>query len=233
MGLGMQYLDNYLPVLFAMTFLLDAAQAVAGPTWQALLPRIVGEERTPRAMGTMQATIMIAGMAGTGRGRAAQRLGRGRAGVCRGERLLPRHGAGRRADPDPPRHRGRAGRPGQARTAGRAAPDPPGQPRLGPGARRNVLHHRWRGHERSRGVPGPRRARRHRNAVRAADRSVRPRHGGGGVRWPADQGAGGAAARAAGLDGRGLGVPDHHGAWCRPWSCSSWPTRRWEPPAAS
>ena len=51
-----------------MTFLLDAAQAVAGPTWQALLPRIVGEERTPRAMGTMQATIMIAGMAGPAAG---------------------------------------------------------------------------------------------------------------------------------------------------------------------
>ena len=64
MGLGMQYLDNYLPVLFAMTFLLDTALAVAGPTWQALLPRIVGEERTPRALGTMQATIMIAGMVG-------------------------------------------------------------------------------------------------------------------------------------------------------------------------
>jgi MFS family permease len=68
MGLGMEYLDNYLPVLFAMTFLLDAAQAVAGPTWQALLPRIVGEERAPRAMGTMQATIMIAGMAGPAAG---------------------------------------------------------------------------------------------------------------------------------------------------------------------
>lgn len=68
MGLGLQYLDNYIPVLFAMTFLLDAAQAVAGPTWQALLPRIVGEERTPRAMGTMQATIMIAGMAGPAAG---------------------------------------------------------------------------------------------------------------------------------------------------------------------
>jgi MFS family permease len=64
LGLGMQYVENYLPVLFAMTFLLDAAQAVAGPTWQALLPRIVGEDRTPRAMGTMQATVMIAGMAG-------------------------------------------------------------------------------------------------------------------------------------------------------------------------
>jgi predicted MFS family arabinose efflux permease len=51
-----------------MTFLLDAAQAVASPTWQALLPRIVGEDRTPRAMGTMQATIMIAGMAGPAAG---------------------------------------------------------------------------------------------------------------------------------------------------------------------
>ena len=68
MGLGMQYLDNYLPVLFAMTFLLDTAQAVAGPTWQALLPRIVGEARTPRALGTMQATIMIAGMVGPAAG---------------------------------------------------------------------------------------------------------------------------------------------------------------------
>lgn len=68
MGLGMQHLDNYLPVLFAMTFLLDTAQAVAGPTWQALLPRIVGEERTPRALGTMQATIMIAGMVGPAAG---------------------------------------------------------------------------------------------------------------------------------------------------------------------
>ena len=68
MGLGMQYLDNYLPVLFALTFLLDTAQAVAGPTWQALLPRIVGEERTPRALGTMQATIMIAAMVGSAAG---------------------------------------------------------------------------------------------------------------------------------------------------------------------
>src|SRR3954447_5616115 len=68
MGLAMGYLDNHLPVLFALTFLLDAAQAVAGPTWQALLPRILGEERTPRAVGTMQATIMIAGRAGPAAG---------------------------------------------------------------------------------------------------------------------------------------------------------------------
>lgn len=75
MGLGLQFPDNHIPALFAMTFLLDAAQAVAGPTWQALLPRIVGEERTPRAMGTMQATIMIAGMAGPAAGGLLSGLG--------------------------------------------------------------------------------------------------------------------------------------------------------------
>lgn len=69
MGLGI-HLDNHIPVLFALTFVLDACQAVAAPTWQALLPRIVGEERTPRAVGTMQATIMIAGMAGPAAGGA-------------------------------------------------------------------------------------------------------------------------------------------------------------------
>lgn len=68
MGVGMEFSDIRIPVLFAMTFLLDAAQAVAGPTWQALLPRIVGEDRTPRALGTMQATMMIAGMAGPAAG---------------------------------------------------------------------------------------------------------------------------------------------------------------------
>lgn len=68
MGAALHYLENPVAALFALTFLLDAAQAVAGPTWQALLPRIVGEERTPRAVGTMQATIMIAGMAGPAAG---------------------------------------------------------------------------------------------------------------------------------------------------------------------
>ena len=68
MGLSMQFLENYIPVLFALTLVLNVCQAVAGPTWQALLPRIVGEERTPRAVGTMQATIMIAGMAGPAAG---------------------------------------------------------------------------------------------------------------------------------------------------------------------
>ncbi|WP_125612406.1 hypothetical protein [Specibacter cremeus] len=53
-----------LPVLFALTVVLEAALAVASPTWQALLPRIVGEDRTPRAVGSMQATLMLAQLAG-------------------------------------------------------------------------------------------------------------------------------------------------------------------------
>ena len=68
MAFGLREGALNLPLLFAMTFVLDAAQAVAGPTWQALLPRIVGEERTPKAVGTMQATTMIAGMAGPAAG---------------------------------------------------------------------------------------------------------------------------------------------------------------------
>lgn len=75
MGLSMQHLENYIPALFALTLLLNACQAVAGPTFQALLPRIVGEERTPRAVGTMQATIMIAGMAGPAAGGVLSGLG--------------------------------------------------------------------------------------------------------------------------------------------------------------
>lgn len=68
MGVSMYYLEDHIPALFALTLVLNACQAVAGPTFQALLPRIVGEERTPRAVGTMQATIMIAGMAGPAAG---------------------------------------------------------------------------------------------------------------------------------------------------------------------
>ena len=113
MGLGMQYLDNYLPVLFAMTFLLDTAQAVAGPTWQALLPRIVGEERTPRALGTMQATIMIAGMVGPAAGGLLSGWGGSGLVFAVASGCYLAMGAGRHADPDPPRHRRRAGRQGR------------------------------------------------------------------------------------------------------------------------
>lgn len=68
MAVSMELFTDYLPALYLLTVLLEAALAVAGPTWQALLPRIVGEERTPRAMGTMQATLMLAQMVGPAAG---------------------------------------------------------------------------------------------------------------------------------------------------------------------
>ncbi|HEY8296291.1 MAG TPA: MFS transporter, partial [Micrococcaceae bacterium] len=68
MAVSMQLFTDYLPALYLLTFVLEAALAVAGPTWQALLPRIVGEERTPRAMGSMQATLMLAQMVGPAAG---------------------------------------------------------------------------------------------------------------------------------------------------------------------
>lgn len=64
MALSILWLGNYVPALFVLTVVLESAQAVAAPTWQALLPRIVGEDRTPRAMGSMQATLMLAQLAG-------------------------------------------------------------------------------------------------------------------------------------------------------------------------
>jgi MFS family permease len=63
MAMSMHMFSDYLPALYVLTFVLEAALAVGGPTWQAL-PRIVGEERTPRAMGSMQATLMLAQMVG-------------------------------------------------------------------------------------------------------------------------------------------------------------------------
>lgn len=64
MALSMTLLTNYLPALFLLTLVLEASLAVASPTWQALLPRIVGEDRVPRAMGSMQAALMLAQLAG-------------------------------------------------------------------------------------------------------------------------------------------------------------------------
>ena len=148
MGLGMQYLDNYLPVLFAMTFLLDTAQAVAGPDLAGPAAQDRGRGTDTAGAGHHAGHHHDRRHGGTGRRRAAQRLGRIRPGVCRGQRLLPGDGRGRHADPDPPRHGRRAGRQGQSRPAGRTAPDPAGRPGLGAGPRGPVLHHRRRGDQR-------------------------------------------------------------------------------------
>lgn len=64
MALSTFVFQNFLPALFVLTLVLEAGLALATPTWQALLPRIVGEAQTPKAMGTMQATLMLAGMIG-------------------------------------------------------------------------------------------------------------------------------------------------------------------------
>lgn len=64
MALSLTWLPNFMPALIVLIVVLETAQAVAAPTWSALLPRIVGEDRTPRALGTMQATLMLAQLAG-------------------------------------------------------------------------------------------------------------------------------------------------------------------------
>lgn len=68
MAVSIGVLADYVPALFALTVLLETALAVSTPTWSALLPRIVGEEDTPRALGTMQATLMLAQLAGPAAG---------------------------------------------------------------------------------------------------------------------------------------------------------------------
>ncbi|MFI5086396.1 MAG: MFS transporter, partial [Actinomycetales bacterium] len=68
MALSIHLFADFNPALFVLTFILEAALAVASPTWQALLPRIVGEKRTPKAMGTMQATLMLAQLVGPAAG---------------------------------------------------------------------------------------------------------------------------------------------------------------------
>lgn len=50
--------------LLGLVVALQAAQAFADPSWAALTPRIVGEERTGRAIGSMQMLLTMALVAG-------------------------------------------------------------------------------------------------------------------------------------------------------------------------
>ncbi len=52
----------------ALVCLLQMGQAVAGPCWGALIPRIVGEEHVGRATGTSQALIGVAMLVGSATG---------------------------------------------------------------------------------------------------------------------------------------------------------------------
>ena len=53
-----------LPVIVALVALLGAGQAVSGPTWTALLPRIVGEDHVGAAMSLAQVSFTMAQVAG-------------------------------------------------------------------------------------------------------------------------------------------------------------------------
>lgn len=51
-------------LLLGLVVVLEAAQTFAGPSWAALTPRIVGEERTGRAIGSLQMLSTMALMTG-------------------------------------------------------------------------------------------------------------------------------------------------------------------------
>jgi MFS family permease len=51
-------------LICALVAVMQAGQAVAGPTWQALVPRIVGEAEVARAVGATQALTTLAAVSG-------------------------------------------------------------------------------------------------------------------------------------------------------------------------
>lgn len=53
-----------LPAVLALVVLLQAGQAVTGPAWQALIPRMVGEADVGRAVGAQQGLTTLFGVAG-------------------------------------------------------------------------------------------------------------------------------------------------------------------------
>jgi len=64
--------------IYALVVLLQAGQAVAGPTWQALIPSIAGRDEVGRAVGASQALSTVASVAAPATaGLAVARLGYG------------------------------------------------------------------------------------------------------------------------------------------------------------
>lgn len=57
-------LGNGFFVMIGFLLLLQAGQAVTGPAWQALVPRIVGDELVGKAIGLQQSLSAIAGLGG-------------------------------------------------------------------------------------------------------------------------------------------------------------------------
>ncbi|TCC41143.1 MFS transporter [Kribbella speibonae] len=66
-GVGLAFVHDLVNTL-ALVCVLQIGQAVAGPAWGALIPRIVGEELVGRATGTSQALIGVAMLAGSAAG---------------------------------------------------------------------------------------------------------------------------------------------------------------------
>jgi MFS family permease len=66
-GLGLAFVHDLVHTL-ALVCVLQIGQAVAGPAWGALIPRIVGEELIGRSTGTSQALIGAATLAGSAAG---------------------------------------------------------------------------------------------------------------------------------------------------------------------
>jgi MFS family permease len=62
-------------LLYLLVALLHAGQAVANPTWGALVPRIVGDAETGRAIGATQALTTVAAVAGPALGGVLTGLG--------------------------------------------------------------------------------------------------------------------------------------------------------------
>jgi MFS family permease len=66
-GVGLAFVHDLVNTL-ALVCVLQVGQAVAGPAWGALIPRIVGEELVGRTTGTSQALIGVATLAGSAAG---------------------------------------------------------------------------------------------------------------------------------------------------------------------
>lgn len=66
-GVGLALVHDLVSTL-ALVCVLQVGQAVAGPAWGALIPRIVGEELVGRSTGTSQALIGVATLAGSAAG---------------------------------------------------------------------------------------------------------------------------------------------------------------------
>ncbi|MGZ0150581.1 MFS transporter [Kribbella sp. WER1] len=66
-GVGLAFVHDLVHTL-ALVCVLQVGQAVAGPAWGALIPRIVGEELVGRTTGASQALIGVATLAGSAAG---------------------------------------------------------------------------------------------------------------------------------------------------------------------